>query len=149
MRKKGERLRLTVMPKKRDGTGVVAIQCSEGAFTELKLDNLPWPIGYGELIDGRHYIHGFPPAMGTDSVRYRVIWPDRTTGSGKKLRTSSFSLGPGHSNETLYVFAEFLRNQGVDFVCLGNANGTGFKPAGLSGSNLAYLSTKTVHTFTA
>ena len=75
-----------------------------------------------------------------DSVRYRVIWPELSNGPGSALKTGSFTLGPTHVNETLFVLAEFLRAQGVEFVKLANKNGNGFKAAGLSGTQLAYRS---------
>lgn len=148
-RKRDERLRVRAMPKKFDGSGVVKLQCSEGVYYALKLHLMPRPRDYGEMINGAHVVMADTRSMGADAKRYRVIWPDRSNGPGSKLRTSSFSLGPGHSNQTLFVLAEFLRTQGVDFVGLANAHGSRFKAAGLSGSDLAYLRGTRLHSVLA
>ena len=144
-RKPGEELRLTVMPKSFDGTGVVRVQCSEGAFSALKLDQMPSPSDYGQVINGMRFVPLDTRAMGADSVRYRVIWPEPASKNSKKLRTSSFLLSGKHSNETLFVFAEHLRRQGVEFVGLANAHGSAFRSSGLHGSGLAYLSGTKLH----
>ena len=83
--------------------------------------------------------------MGADSERYRVIWPEPSNGPGSKNRSSSFSLSSGHINETLFVLAEFLRDQGVEFVKLANVHGNGFDDLRLSGSQLAYLTRDIPH----
>ena len=144
-RKANERLLRTVMPKGLDGRGVVRVQCSEGAFAALKLDNMPTPSDYGEVIDGRRYVRLDNRALGVDSERYRVIWLDRSNGPGSKPRTSSFTLAGKHSNETLFVLAEFLRTQGVEFFALANKHGNAFRSAALHGSKLAYLSADGMH----
>ena len=138
-RRAGEWLRSTRMCKRFDGTGVVKIQCSEGAFSALRLDNIPTPSEWGEVVDGRRYVYADTRQMGADSVRYRVIWPELSNGPGSKLRSSSFSLGRSHTNETLYVLAEFLRDQGVEFVGLANKHGNRFRDSRLGGTQLAYL----------
>lgn len=127
------------MPKTFEGDGVVYIQTSEGAFNDMKLENLPVPNNYGTVVGGYRLIQGFPVALGTSSKRYRILWPERVSPTSRKFRSSMFALSSSHSNQTLYVLAEFLRKQGVDFVCLADRNGCGFKPVRLSGSNLAYL----------
>ena len=104
----GQKLCRTIMPGRMDGTDAVFIQCSEGAYSALKLKNLPFPVGYGEVIDGRLFFHQPPNSLGADSVRYRVIWPYRSDGPNSKLATSSFSLSTGHTNQTLFFLAEFL-----------------------------------------
>ena len=142
----GGRLRKTVMPGRMDGTDAVFIQCSEGAFSALKLENLPIPVGYGEVINGRRYINRPPNTLGADSQRYRVIWPYRSDGPNSKLSTSSFSLSTGHTNQTLFFLAEFLRSQGVTYVSLADKNGTAFSSAALKGTSLAYLCRNELHT---
>ena len=144
-RKKGERLMVTQMARKLDGSGVVKIQCSEGAFSALKLANMPTPRDWGVEIDGRRIVSMDTRGMGADSQRYRVIWPEHSNGPGSKLRSSSFTLSARHINETLFVLAEFLRDQGVEFVGLANKHGNSFRAVGLSGSKLAYLSTYIPH----
>ena len=144
-----ERLKVTRMPKRFDGSGVVSLQCSEGAFAALKLSEMPVPRDWGEIRDGVHYVVMDTREMGADSQRYRVIWPEHSNGPGSKLRSSSFSLGASHTNETLFVLAEFLRTQGVDFVALANRHGNAFKAAGLSGSSFAYLSGTRLHSVLA
>ena len=148
-RKPDERLKVAHMPKRFDGSGVVKLQCSEGAFAALKLSEMPIPRDWGEVRDGVHYVVMDTREMGADSQRYRVIWPEHSNGPGSKLRSSSFSLGASHTNETLFVLAEFLRVQGVDFVALANRHGNAFKSAGLSGSDLAYLSGTSLHSVLA
>lgn len=138
-RVRGDRLEIRRMAKKFDGSGVVLIQCSEGVFQRLKLDAMPVPRDYGTWVNGRHYAYIDTRSMGADSQRYRVIWPEDSNGPGSKPKTSSFTLSGTHINETLYVLAEFLRDQGVDFVSLANKHGNGFKDVRLSGSELAYL----------
>jgi hypothetical protein len=133
------------MCKKFDGTGVVKIQCSEGVYTSLKLSQMPFPAEAGHVVDGYRYMILDSRQMGVDGQRYRVIWPEPTPGPGRKYRSSSFSLSGGHSNETLFVLAEFLRDQGVDFVGLANKHGNLFRAAGLSGSSLAYLARNIPH----
>ena len=138
-RRPGERLKIARMCKKFDGTGVVKIQCSEGVYTSLKLSQMPFPAEAGEVIDGVTYMRLDSREMGVDGQRYRVIWPEPTPGPGRKYRTSSFSLSAGHINETLFVLAEFLRDQGVEFVALANKHGNSFGDARLHGGSLAYL----------
>ena len=144
-RRPKERLKTTWMAKRFDGSGVVKLQCSEGVYTSLKLANLPVPAELGEVTDGGMQMVRPISGIGTDGVRYRVIWPEPTPGAGRKYRTSSFCLCRAHVNETLYVLAEFLRDQGVDFVSLANKHGNSFRVAGLSGSGLAYLSSDIPH----
>ena len=138
-RRPGERLKITRMAKRFDGSGVVGIQCSEGAFSRLKLDQMPTPRDWGVVIDGRRFVYLDSRSKGVDSERYRVIWPELSNGPGSKLRSTSFTLTGSHVNETLFVFAEFLRDQGVNFVRLANKHGNGFLDVRLSGSGLAYL----------
>ena len=128
------------MPKRLDGSGVVYIQCSEGAFSRLKLDQMPEPRDWGYEVNGVRVRTMEHRKMGADSERYRVIWPELSNGPGSKNRSSSFSLSSAHVNETLYVLAQFLRDQGVSFVRLSNKHGNGFLDIRLSGSDLAYLS---------
>ena len=148
-RKPNDRLRVRAMPAKFDGSGVVKLQCSEGVYYALKLHLMPRPRDYGEMIGGAHVIAADTRSMGADAKRYRVIWPDLSNGPGSKLRTSSFTLGPTHSNETLFVLAEFLRTQKVEFIALGNHNGSRFKATGLSGSSLPYLPGTRLHSVLA
>ena len=133
------------MAKKFDGSGVVLIQASEGAFQRLKLEAMPPPRDYGTVVNGRRYAYIDTRSLGADSVRYRVIWPEESNGPGSKNRTSSFTLSGAHTNETLYVLTEFLRDQGVDFVKLANKHGNGFSDVRLSGSDLAYLTRDIPH----
>ena len=142
----GERLKSRVMPGRMDLTSPVWIQCSEGAYSSLKLENLPMPVGYGTVVNGRTYIQLPPKRQGVDSQRYRVIWPYRSDGPNSKLATSSFTLSPGHTNQTLFFLAEFLRSQGVTYVSLANKHGTAFSSAALKGSSLAYLCRDELHT---
>ena len=137
---RGERLRLTRMAKRFDGSGVVRIQCSEGAFARMKLENMPRPIDWGWESNGYHYAVMDTRSVGADSERYRVMWLEPAGPASKKGKTSSFTLAGAHVNETLYVLAEFLRDQGVEFCKLTNKHGAGLKDARLSGSDLAYLS---------
>jgi hypothetical protein len=133
------------MAKKFDGTGVVKLQCSEGVYSSLKLAQLPFPDELGEVVDGYRVMVRPTPGIGTDGVRYRVIWPELSNGPGSKPRSSSFTLSRAHINETLYVLAEFLRDQGVEFVSLANKHGNSFSDVGLSGSSLAYLTRDVPH----
>ena len=135
----GDRLQTNWMAKKFDGTGVVKVQCSEGVFTSLKLANLPHPVELGTAYDGGWIMTRPKQGIGTDGVRYRVIWPELSNGPGSKPRSSSFCLSRAHTNETLYVLAEFLRDQGVEFVALANKHGNSFRDARLHGGSLAYL----------
>ena len=144
-RKPGERLMITRMAKRFDGSGVVGIQCSEGTFAALKLANMPTPRDWGEIVDGVRVVYMDTRSPGADSERYRIVWPQLSNGAGSKLRTSSFTLTDSHVNETLYVLTEFLRDQGVDFVKLANKHGNGFSDLRLSGSNLAYLTRDIPH----
>jgi hypothetical protein len=86
-----------------------------------------------------------PNGLGADSKRYRIIWPELSTGPGSKNATSSFSVSTGHTNEALYFFCDFLRNQGVDFVSLASANGSAYRPVGLKGFTLAYGAANNPH----
>ena len=140
---------VTRMPQSFDGSGVVKVQCSEGAYAALKLSEMPMPRDWGEQVGNYRYVVADTRGMGADSQRYRVIWPQHSNGPGSKLRSSSFSLGASHTNETLFVLAEFLRVQGVEFVALANRHGNAFKAAGLSGSGLAYLSGTRLHSVLA
>ena len=141
----GDRLEATWMAKKFDGTGVVKLQCSEGVFASLKLANLPHPVELGTQVDGRWQFTRPKQGIGTDGVRYRVIWPELANGPGSKPRSSSFCLSRAHNNETLYVLAEFLRDQGVEFVALANKHGNAFSDVRLGGTGLAYLSRDIPH----
>ena len=149
MRKRDERLRVRPMPRKFDGSGVVNIQCSEGVYAALKLPYMPRPRDYGVVVNGSLRVMADTRSMGADAQRYRVIWPEYSNGPGSKLRSSSFTLGASHTNETLFVLAEFLRTQGVDFVALANRHGSRFKASGLSGSRLAYASGTRLHSVLA
>ena len=133
------------MAKKFDGTGVVKLQCSEGVYTSLKLAKLPHPAELGTPYDGGWIMTRPSPGIGTDGVRYRVIWPELSNGPGSKPRSSSFCLSRAHINETLFVLAEFLRDQGVEFVAIANKHGNAFSDVGLSGSSLAYLTRDVPH----
>ena len=133
------------MAKKFDGSGVVGIQCSEGVFTSLKLANMPTPRDWGQMVNGIRVVYLDTRGQGVDGERYRVIWPEPTPGPGRKYRTSSFTLTSAHSNETLYVLAEFLRDQGVEFVALANKHGNAFSDIRLHGTNLAYLTRDIPH----
>lgn len=139
-RRKGDRLTGCRMAKRFDGSGVVKIECSESVFAALKLSEMPRPRDWGYVVNGHHVVTFDTRNMGVDGERYRVIWPEYSNGPGSKLRTSSFSLSAAHCNETLYVLAEFLRDQGVAFVGLANKHGTQLRDVRLSGSHLAYLS---------
>ena len=133
------------MAKRFDGSGVVGIQCSEGAFARLKLDQLPTPRDWGTIVNGRRRVYLDTRSKGVDSDRFRVQWPEFANGPGSKLQTSSFILTGSYVNETLYVLAEFLRDQEVDFVRITNKHGNGFSDVRLSGTNLAYLSRDIPH----
>ena len=133
------------MAKRFDGSGVVGIQCSEGVFSRLKLDRMPTPRDWGTVVNGVHYAYLDTRSHGVDSERYRVIWPELSNGPGSKNKTSSFTLTGSHVNETLFVLAEFLRDQGVEFVRLANKHGNGFRNAQLGGSKLAYLARNIPH----
>ena len=133
------------MAKRFDGSGVVGIQCSEGAFTSLKLANMPTPRDWGQMVNGIRVVYLDSRGHGVDGERYRVIWPEPTPGPGRKYRTSSFTLTSAHSNETLYVLAEFLRDQGVEFGSLANKHGNSFSDVRLHGSGLAYLTRDIPH----
>ena len=133
------------MAKRFDGTGVVKLQTSEGAYTSLKLAQLPWPEELGEVVNGRRQMLRPKPGIGTDGVRYRVIWPELSNGPGSKPKSTSFTLSRAHVNETLFVLAEFLRDQGVEFVAIANKHGNAFSDVGLSGSGLAYLARNVPH----
>ena len=132
-RQAGQELRQTVMPKKFDGTGVVRFQASEGVFNRMKMSEMPAPTNWGTIVDGRRYVTPTPRTMPADSVRYRVIWPERVGGPDSVFSTGSFSLGGNHSNQTLFVLAQFLRDQGVEFIGLANKNGSRFKDVRLNG----------------
>ena len=123
----------TCMPKTFAGTGVVRFQCSEGAYNRMRMANMPTPSDWGETIGGYTFVRPWPRTMPADSVRYRVVWPSPPGTQEGKLPTTSFSLGGNHSNQTLFVLAQFLRDQGVEFVGLANKNGSRFKAAGLQG----------------
>ena len=144
-RRKGDWLTGCRMAKRFDGSGVVKLQCSESVFAALKLSEMPRPTDW-ETLHGDSY-RGIMDTrqMGADSERYRVIWPQRTNGPGSKLRTSSFTLSGAHTNETLFVLAEFLRDQGVEFVGLANKHGNRLRDIRLSGSKLAYLASDMPH----
>ena len=131
------------MAKRFDGSGVVGIQCSEGVFTRLKLDQMPVPRDWGQMVNDRRVVYMNTRAKGVDSDRFRVMWPEESNGPGSKNATSSFILTGSYVNETLYVLAEFLRDQEVDFVRITNKHGNGFSDIRLSGSELAYL-TRTI-----
>lgn len=140
-----DRLMQTRIARRFDGTGVVRLQCSEGAYNRMKLANLPHPPEWGEQIGGSWFVPLETRSLGADSVRYRIVWPDPVIAPRGKLRMSSFSLSGFHVQETLYVLAEFLRDQGVNFVGIANKHGTRFKDIRLSGSNLAYLTRDIPH----
>jgi len=144
-RQPGQSLCIAYMAKRFDGTGVVKVQCSEGAFSRLKLDQLPWPNELGWVEGGRRFMYMDTRQMGADSMRYRVVWPELANGPGSKNRTSSFTLIGAHVNETLYVLAEFLRDQGVEFLGLANRHGSAFSDVRLTGSKLAYLTRDIPH----
>ena len=127
------------MARRFDGSGHVRVQCSEGAYSRLKLDQMPVPRDWGDVIEGKRFVQWRRGRPGADSMRYRVIWPELSNGPGSKHRTSSFTISGSHVVETLYVLAEFLRDQGVEFVSLANRHGNAFSDVRLGGSRLAYL----------
>ena len=121
------------MAKRFDGSGVVDIQASEGAFSRLKLDLMPEPQDRFHIVNGERIRYPNFRSMGADSDRFRVIWPERSNGPGSKLASSSFTLSAAYVNETLYVLAQFLRDQGVNFIQLANKHGNGFSDIRLWG----------------
>ena len=54
------------MASRFDGTGVVKLQTSEGAYTSLKLAQLPWPEEMGEVVNGRRQFVRPKQGIGTD-----------------------------------------------------------------------------------
>jgi hypothetical protein len=145
-RKPRLRLKRAYMPKKFDGSGCVGIQCTEDTYESMKLGDMPIPPDKVYERNGYTYMYAQYRSMGADAERYRVMWPEPSTGLGTKLRTSSFTLSATHTNETLFVLAEWLRSQSVNFVALTNKHGNAFKRADLGGSDLAYLCTDVPHT---
>lgn len=144
-RLRDDRLRVRAIPAKMDGSGVVKLQCSESVYYALNLHLMPRPRDYGQLVGDYVMVLADTRSMGVDGQRYRVIWPENSNGPGSKPRSSSFTLNAKHTNETLFVLAEYLRSSGVEFVALANKHGNAFKALGLSGSNLAYLPGTRLH----
>ena len=120
MRALGSRLIARDIPGRLDGSGHSIIQCSTGVFEKLKLENLP------PVPDAPRLQFGMP-YMGADSERYRVMWPGEVPSGGSKLPSSSFTLAPNHTIETLLWLHGFLVDQGVPFVKLANKSGNGFR----------------------
>ena len=144
-RRAGERLMRTRIAKRFDGSGVVRLQTSERAFERMKLFNLPTPRDWGFVVDGVRFAYMETRQMGADSSRYRIKWGGVVAPGSGDSATSSFSLSANHVNETLFVLAEFLRDQGVEFHAITNKYGNAFRDVGLHGSNLAYLSRAVPH----
>ena len=138
-RKAGQRLRGTFMPKGFDGIKSVRVQCSEDTFNALKLSEMPLP-QEGFKVVGNYVVRIMETrAMGADSMRYRVLWPDAAGRTPGKLRSSSFTLSGKHSNETLFVLAEHLRVQEVDFFAIANRHGNAFHSVLLHGADTFHL----------
>lgn len=144
-RAKGDYESVHWMCKKFDGTGSVRLQTTQSNAERLKLKNLPYPPDRGHLVDGVRVVNARRHKQNAGSTTYRVMWPEHANGPESKLVTSSFSLSSAHTNETLYVLAEFLRDQGVEFVGLTNKDGTLLRGAGFRGGKLAYLSIDIPH----
>ena len=122
------------MPKRFDGTGVVQVQASDVAFHRMKLDLMEPPVDSGYWDGDYFYQYANYRSMGADSERYRVLWPSPPGEQVGKLPTTSFTLSGSHRNETLFVLAQFMRDQGVEFIKLANKHGNGFKDLRLWGS---------------
>lgn len=144
-RRRNDPLTVRVIPRSFDGTGPICWQGSESVYAALKLSEMPYPSDWGKVVNGKRIVPANSWKMGVDSKRYRVLWPDLTEGARPKHRSSSFALNTRHTIETLYVLADFLRRQGVDFVGLANEHGNAFKPVELGGSSLAYLKGGPLH----
>ena len=122
-RRKGDDLLQTFIVKRYEEEELVMLQCSRTAFDRMKLINLPESVITGQVKDGQlQWIKG-RQQPGADSERYRVLWPGPPGAQAGKLPTTSFILGPNHCSETLYVLADFMREQGVEFIKLGNKSG--------------------------
>ena len=144
-RKKGDTEFVTRMAKKFDGTGVVRVQTSRNAAQRMKLASMPVPQEWGQIINYGRVINMRRHGLQAGSTAYRIQWPEYSNGPGSKLVTSRFSLSSDHINETLFVLAEFLRDQGVEFVGITNKHGSLLRDAGLSGTQLAYLTRDIPH----
>jgi len=138
-RKAGDRVFSCRMAKRFDGSGVVRIQTTQSTAEKMKLDAMPVPADWGEWVDGRRVVRIVPHRLNAGSTAYRIQWPQYSNGPGSKLVTSRFSLSTQHVTETLYVLAEFLRDQGVDFVGITNQHGNPLGDVRLTGTELAYL----------
>ena len=135
------RLKVRLIPKNPDLSGVVRIQGSSPFWDALRIDDIPFPedarIKEGP---GAGLIRMRCRGIGASATPYRVSMIPPEDWAGKKLPTRCFTLSSDHTNATLYFLAEFWRQMGVPFVGIANKHGNTFRPAIYQGSGLAYLS---------
>ena len=123
------------LPIRLDGTGVTWIQCASDTFAEMRIGD--WPSATEQGHNGR----GGGTIVWPGSLRkgqwksYRFIRAGRFTETTGRPMTSMFSLSPEHTNQTLFVIAQALRDVGAPWAGLASETGARFRHVALSPAN--------------
>ena len=129
---RGNRLRKKPIAKRFDGTGVVTIQASSPNWETLKLHEIPFaPERLHTTSSGDQVVFFNPRSCGAGGVPYRVALERPEGWSGKKYPTLSFVLSSNHTNETLFMLADYWIKSDVPFVGITNKHGNIFSACGL------------------
>ena len=136
-------LKVRLIPKNPDLSGVVRIQGSTPFWDALRIDDIPFPEdAYIDKVNRPGIVQMRCRGIGATATPYRVTLPPPEGWTGKKAPSRCFTLSSDHTNATLYFLAEFWRQMGVPFVGIANKHGNTFRPAIYQGTGLAYLSHK-------
>ena len=129
------RLMWRSLPVRIDGSGVTWIQAASDTFDEMRIGD--WPsatenghngLGGGQIV--------WPGSLRKGQWKaYRFIRAGRFTETTGRPMTSMFSLSPEHTNQTLFVIAQALRDVGAPWAGLASETGARFRHVALSPTN--------------
>ena len=111
------------LPVRTDGSGVCWIQAASDTFDEMRIADWPTPTEQGH--DGRGGGLIQMPANVRRGVwgRYRFNRAGQLTETTGRPRTSMFALSSKHSNQTLLVIAQALRDVSAPWAGLATETG--------------------------
>ena len=129
------RLEWRSLPVRTDGTGVCWIQVASNTWDEMRIGQ--WPSATEQGHNGRGGgLIVYPGSLRKGQwKRFRFIRAGRFTESGGRPMTSMFALSPEHTNETLFVIAQNLRDVDAPWAGLASETGARFSHIGLAPTN--------------
>ena len=129
------RLMWRSLPVRIDGSGVTWIQAASDTFDEMRIGD--WPsatenghngLGGGQIV--------WPGSLRKGQWKvYRFIRAGEFSPVTGRPRTRMFALSPEHTNQTLFVIAQALRDVGAPWAGLATETGARFSHAGLAPVN--------------